>query len=157
MLVELKNPAKHTENVLFKKHLKQFYNNTIDNYVKEINAKVEPTIDCKACGNCCKKLEPGLQFEEIEILAEKKNMEVMAFKKQFVDFDGDALFLKAKPCTFLENTVCGIYNNRPASCADYPHLNQPNFKYKRNVWFNYTICPIVFLVIEELKVKTQFK
>ncbi|MFN4083263.1 MAG: YkgJ family cysteine cluster protein [Bacteroidia bacterium] len=157
ILPKLKNPEKQSENVLFKKYLKQFTNTEVDIWVREITNLVEPNIDCTQCGNCCKKLEPGLQFEEIEILAQQKQMDVMEFKKQYVDFDGDALFLKAKPCTFLQNTVCGIYANRPASCADYPHLHQPNFKYKRNVWFNYTICPIVYVVVEKLKVKTAFK
>lgn len=156
LLQAVKNTQKHAENVLFKKHLRLFSNATIDKMVREINAQIEPTIDCTACGNCCKNLEPGLTFDEIETLAGQKQMDLVEFKKSYIDFDGDALFLKAKPCMFLNQTVCGIYPNRPASCKDYPHLNQPNFKYKRNVWFNYTICPIVYLVVETLKAKTNF-
>lgn len=157
LLQKVKNTSKHAENVWFKKHLKNFKSAQIDTLVKEINHLVEPTIDCTQCGNCCKKLEPGLHFEEIETLAQQKKMDVMEFKNIYVDFDGQAQYLKAKPCMFLEETKCSIYHARPESCADFPHLNHPNFKYKRNVWSNYTICPIVYLVVEELKIKTAFK
>jgi hypothetical protein len=39
----------------------------------------------------------------------------------------------------------------------YPHLEQDHFKYKKNVWSNYAICPIVFEVIEALKLEFKFE
>jgi Fe-S-cluster containining protein len=110
-----------------------------------------------ACANCCKKLEPGLEASEIETLATLKQQEIDAFKQQYVAYDGEALYLQTKPCMFLDDCACTIYENRPAACAGYPHLNQPDMKFRRTLWENYSICPIVFNVLEQLKEELGFK
>lgn len=148
--------AKNVENIFFKKHLRQFKSDEIDRLIHELNEVVSAQIDCTACGNCCKKLEPGLELNEIERLAKLKNMEADVFKTEFVLFDGYAQFLKTKPCMFLAECKCTIYEHRPAACAGYPHLDGTDMKYKSSMWSNYLVCPIVFNVIEELKTTLNF-
>jgi hypothetical protein len=60
-------------------------------------------IDCKACGNCCRALEPELLENEVDKLAELAKMSLAAFSEtEIVPIEGEAAFyMKAKPCRFL--------------------------------------------------------
>lgn len=145
------------ENKKFRKYLRNFSSAQLDPQVQKIYAEVSAEIDCTQCGNCCKKLEPGLSNEESKRLAQCKGMSHADFLSHHVLQENDELaYLKAKPCIFLTQNKCSIYAQRPVSCADYPHLNKPNFKYNRNVWINAEICPIVFNVLERLKTESNF-
>jgi Fe-S-cluster containining protein len=58
------------------------------------------------------------------------------------------------PCPFLKNNLCTNYSNRPKDCESYSHLQIKDFISR--LWRlidNYEICPIVFYVYEELKMK----
>jgi Fe-S-cluster containining protein len=147
---------KNIENIFFKKHLRNFSSEEIDAHIHRLNTEVSAQIDCTTCANCCKKLEPGLEPNELETLALQKNMPPDVFKQQYVAFDGEAQFLKTKPCMFLADCKCSIYAVRPAACAGYPHLDGKDMKYKRSLWSNYGVCPIVFNVLEALKSELQF-
>lgn len=147
---------KNIENIFFKKHLRQHSSEQVDALIHELAATITPKIDCLACANCCKNLEPGLEDDELERLAKLAGHTTESFKQQFVAFDGETLFLKTKPCSFLNGYACQIYPDRPGACSGFPHLDAKDMKYKRSLWSNYTICPIVFNVVEQLKVKLQF-
>lgn len=101
-------------------------------------------------------MEPGLESHEIEELANFAKEEIEAFKQQFIAYDGNALYLKTKPCMFLDGCACQVYEHRPMACAGYPHLDQHDLKFRTTFWANYSICPIVFNVIEHLKEETGF-
>jgi Fe-S-cluster containining protein len=147
---------KAVENIFFKKHLSGIATSQLNTMVQELNTEVSTVVDCTRCGNCCKKLEPGLEQDEIEVLAKQKQLEPEVFKEQFIGYDGHSHFLKAKPCMFLNNTVCSIYEHRPGSCAGYPHLDQENAIRNQHIWASYAMCPIVYNVIEGLKERLQF-
>ena len=122
--------------------------------VKDITSK----IDCKKCGNCCRFQEPGVTNEEIDILAQQKNVSIETFKEKYIARDKEGVsFLCVKPCTFLSlpsqgGKECSIYSLRPNSCADFPGLHRPGLKWRmKQVEENYSICPIVFNVVEKLK------
>lgn len=149
-------PQKNIENIFFKKHLRNYSSAIVDEKIHALNQEVSAQIDCTTCANCCKKLEPGLESHEIENLAKQKGMPAADFKATFIGFDGDAQFLKTKPCLFLDSCKCSIYEVRPAACAGYPHLDNKDMKYKRSLWSNYNVCPIVFNVIELLKKELNF-
>jgi uncharacterized protein len=148
---------KTIENIFFKKYLRSVSSAQVDEHIHRLQSTVSEQIDCLTCANCCKKLEPGLEVHEIENLASLKQMEAEDFKHQFVAFDGEALYLQTKPCMFLNDCACSIYEQRPAACAGYPHLDQKDMKYRRSLWENYSICPIVFNVLELLKTELGFK
>lgn len=146
---------KMLENQNFKKVLSEFSSSEIDQKVFSIAAEVSENIDCLACANCCNKLEPELKKEEIAHLANLKGMETNDFAQAYVYSDEveDIDFLKQKPCIFLAGNACTIYEDRPFSCADYPHLYKPYFKYRlKSILRNYELCPIVFHTVEELKI-----
>lgn len=148
--------AKAVENIFFKKHLRNFSSEKVDTLVHELDREITPQIDCTQCGNCCKKLEPDLSSDEIEKLAAVKNVSPEQFKQNFVLHDGKSHFLKTKPCIFLKENKCTVYESRPQACGGFPHLDLNDFKYRNTFWSNYSLCPIVFNVIESLKEKTGF-
>ncbi len=148
---------KAVENIFFKKHLRNFSAEKVDELVHLLDKEITPLIDCTQCGNCCKKLEPELSSDEIEQLAAVKNESPEHFKQNYVLHDGKSHFLKTKPCMFLNECKCSVYTSRPQACAGFPHLDLNDFKYRSTFWSNYLLCPIVFNVIESLKEKTEFK
>lgn len=156
---ELEQTAKlkAVENIFFRKYLRGYSSNIIDEMVHQLDKEITSMIDCTACGNCCKKLEPELSTDEIERLSKLKNESPEQFKQKYTLHDGKTHFLKTKPCMFLSQCKCSIYSQRPQACAAFPHLDLNEFKYKSTFWSNYSICPIVYNVIESLKEKTAFK
>lgn len=148
---------KTIENIFFKKFLRGIPSAEVDEKIHRLQAEVSAQIDCLQCANCCKNLEPGLEAHEIEGLALAKQTSIEAFKQQYIGYDGEALYLKTKPCMFLNGCACTVYEQRPAACAGYPHLDQKDMKFRRTLWENYSICPIVFNTLETLKAELGFK
>lgn len=155
--LEKKASSKAIENIFFKKHLRNFSSEKVDDLVHQLDKEITPKIDCTQCGNCCKKLDPELSSEEIEKLAAVKNESPEQFKQNYVLHDGKSHFLKTKPCMFLMENKCSVYTSRPQACAGFPHLDLNDFKFRNTFWSNYSLCPIVYNVIESLKEKTGFK
>lgn len=125
----------------------------LDALVHPIVAEVTAGIDCTQCGNCCKQQEPGVTAGEIEKLAALNHQSTADFITTHVAWDREGVsFLCTQPCIFLTHTTCSIYNSRPLACADFPGLHRPRLKWRlRQVEENYTLCPIVFNVVEKLK------
>ena len=137
---------------LFKTQVKTIPVSKFDEMAHPVVEKITASVDCKKCGNCCRHQEPGVSNEEIEVLAVKKNITVEDFKDKFIAWDKDVSFLCIKPCTFLNGNECSVYALRPNSCADFPGLHRPGLKWRmKQVEENYSICPIVFNLVEKLK------
>jgi len=157
-LPELTN-SKAEENKVFHKFLNSIPSADVDKLVHHIATEVTQQIDCTQCANCCKSVEPGLHDNEIETLAKRSKMNLSDFSNQHVAQEsGTAIkYLKHKPCIFLAENKCSIYEDRPSACADYPHLHQARFKFRfKSIMFNYRICPIVFNTVEKLKIELGF-
>jgi Fe-S-cluster containining protein len=144
------------ETFSFLQSLKSFSSQKIDLEVWKLNEWVSSQIDCTQCGNCCKRMNAACDDKEAERLASALSMT----KKEFTDSHCEQneieqiFFIKKLPCVFLKNKKCSVYADRPGSCAEYPHLNKPNFKFRsKSVLANYHHCPIVFNVVEALKLK----
>ncbi len=149
---------REVENQAFRKKLLAIPVKQVDELFISLAKEAEQAIDCRTCGNCCKKLEPEVSEEETEKLANMANMEPEVFKRTQLGLEPDTgvQFMKAKPCCFLSGTECTIYTNRPASCRDYPHLHHPRAKYRmKKILDQYGVCPIVFNSIEALKEKLK--
>jgi Fe-S-cluster containining protein len=124
-----------------------------DALVQPIVARVTAGIDCTQCGNCCKQQEPGVTVSEIEKLATLNHQSTTEFMAAHVAWDREGVsFLCTQPCIFLNQTVCSVYSSRPQACADFPGLHRPRLKWRmRQVEENYTLCPIVYNVVEQLR------
>lgn len=147
------------ENLRFISFLKEQNSRHIDKLVHELNEYYSDKIDCTQCGHCCTCLKPILAESDIDSLMKATFLTREEFKRFYVEVDeeGDMLF-KHLPCAFVNLKNCTLYSSRPEDCQSYPHLHKKNFTSRLyGVLSNYSICPIVFNVIEELKTKLNFK
>lgn len=84
-------------------------------------------------------------------------MDAAEFKSRYLqevkaDVDKATYQFREMPCPFLLNNRCSNYQNRPGQCRAYPYLHKKDFTSRLlGVIDNYSICPIVFNVLELLK------
>lgn len=150
---------KTEENDAFRTFLKNRDLEAIDGLVHNINKQVEKEIDCTQCGACCKHLMIHITEDEAEKAADSINLSSVNFKEQFVEISTEGqMIMNTIPCHFLEKKSCSIYENRFSECRDFPHLHKANFtKRLFSTLIHYSICPIIYNVVEELKIQTGFK
>ena len=157
--VALLSKSKDEENWAFRNYLKGKGSKEVDKVVQELNKDVSSQIDCTQCGNCCKTINAAFTSDEAEITAPHLNISGKSFLAKYCQHHelDDIYYIKNPPCVFLKENKCTVYEKRPASCAEYPHLNKPNFIFRTmSVLENYKICPIVFNVVERLKTHYNF-
>ena len=127
----------------------------LDALVHDIYAEVSAKIDCTQCGNCCKQIGPVLDEADISTFARGLQQPVSGFKETYItlhDDSPDEFEFNALPCPFLKDNRCSNYDYRPQTCRSYPHLHKEGFRSRLiGVIDNYSICPIVFNVFEQLK------
>ncbi len=146
------------ENEKFRRYLKNRSVHKTDLLVHQINDQVAPRIDCTACGNCCKELSPYLNKEDLHQLAEATRKSIEDVIAAYTEKDEEGLSFNQMPCVFLAENKCTIYQHRPETCHSFPHLHKPEFTSRlRRVMDNYAICPIIFNVIERMKVEMGFE
>lgn len=149
---------KEDENWEFRSFLKGcgISSKKIDSIVHKLYRKISSEIDCKTCANCCKEVQPVLDQEDIEKFSRGLGISVAQFKDQYLvkDKESEKFVFNKKPCHFLKDNLCSHYAYRPKDCISYPHLHKNGFIFRLiNVINNYSICPIVFNVYENLKNK----
>lgn len=126
--------------------------------MQEINTMVEAKVDCTACGACCRGLMINVTKEEAVRAASGVGISTEDFKEKYIEESaGGQWIMNTIPCHFLSDNKCSIYDNRFAECRAFPHLNKPNFADRMfGTLMHYSMCPIVFNVVEQLKVKLEF-
>ena len=150
---------KENENYQFQYFLKAIDGTKIDTLVQELNSIVTPQIDCTTCGNCCKTLLINVTENEADNLSTYLNKRRIDFDKEYVEKGSNGMMLiNTIPCSFFADNKCTIYDYRFAGCREFPGLDIPNFtKRLFTVFMHYGRCPIIFNVVEQLKVMTNFK
>jgi Fe-S-cluster containining protein len=125
----------------------------IDETVKRLYQAVSAQIDCTACANCCKELQPHLDKKDVGRVAVCLGLSVSETKKSYLLKEPDHTYrFSSKPCPLLSGSKCSIYHSRPEDCSSYPHLDKSDFLGGSiGVIENYRVCPIVFNVYEQLK------
>ena len=149
---------KEAENDHFLLSLRTHDSNALDEQVHDVYETVAAAIDCTACGNCCKTLVINVTQEEVTTLAEHLQMPREATKEQYIEESlAGNCFINTMPCHFLTDNKCTIYTARFTECRDFPHLHKPGFKARlAGTLGHYGRCPIIYNVVEEMKVKTGF-
>jgi len=150
---------REAENDAFRVFIKNSHGEEIDSLVQQINGVVESAIDCTECGACCKTLMINVEPPEAEKLATRLGMEQSEFKQLYIEESLQGhLVVNQMPCHFLAGTRCSVYEDRFAECREFPHLQRKNFKDRMfGTLIHYAMCPIIFNVVEELKIRTGFK
>jgi len=130
----------------------------VDDLVHKLNEKVSAAIDCTQCGNCCKTLVINVTQEEIIDLGKALKMPAAVVKEKYIEesLQGNC-FMNTMPCNFLSDNKCTIYTDRFTECRDFPHLHKPGFKHRLlGTIGHYGRCPIIYNVLEELKIELKF-
>jgi Fe-S-cluster containining protein len=134
----------------------------IDRQVGEITKRVWAGIDCTACANCCRHVQPSFSEEEVDRLARRLGTERRQFIDEYLehteDSDENPWQTRATPCPFLKENRCSVYEDRPRDCSGYPYLFEPEFASRMMGMIGRTFtCPIVFEVMEALKKNLGFR
>ena len=151
--------TREEENDAFRSFIRNRDEKIIDELVFKLNSVIEKKIDCTSCGACCKGLMINVTRKEAENTAQQLEMSDEDFKKKYIE---ESLFgkyiINTIPCHFLNEKKCTIYENRFNECREFPHLHKPNFKDRLfGTLIHYSICPIIYNVVEQLKIETKFK
>src|SRR5262249_53910773 len=134
----------------------------VDQLVFGISEKVWKTIDCTTCGNCCRVVSPTLKEDEVEKMAchlgASSSEFVSRYLKPSEPSEQSPWVMCERPCPFLRDKRCTVYEHRPANCRNYPYLDKPNFTSRTLAMIDrLSECPAVFEVWEQLKVATGFR
>ncbi len=162
-LTKIKYYAQKNEkkNWKFRSYLK-FLDKTdveLDSLVLEISSAVIKQINCQSCANCCKEKSPVVLEKEILSISGRLKISKEEFINKYLEQaeESNDFMISRRPCPFLKNNDCGIYDIRPEDCRSYPHLHKEGFRTRLiGVIENYSVCPIVFNTYDRLKEKYNF-
>ena len=146
----------------FLKHRTRLSSQAVDDLVFEIAAGIWKRTDCTACANCCVVVSPALTEDDVERLAGHLGMGSSEFKAKYLQpaesGADEPWVMRERPCPFLKDKRCSVYEHRPASCRGYPYLDRPEFKARTlGMIGRLSECPIVVEVWENLKQATRFR
>jgi hypothetical protein len=146
------------ENKAFVEYLQQLNATEIDDAVYELDLKISPQIDCTQCGSCCKTLMINVEEQEANIAAQSLSMSRKTFDEKYIEKSlGGKMVISKIPCHFLQDNKCNIYLNRFAGCKEFPALHLPHIQKRLfTIFMHYGRCPIIFNVMENLKVAVGF-
>lgn len=147
------------ENDAFRRYLQQINDQDLDHKVHAINDVITPQIDCTTCGACCMQLMINVTEEEQIKVANHLQITPQFFKEKYLEESMQGkLIMGSIPCCFLADSKCSVYENRFTECRAFPHLHEPNFKGRLfGTLVHYAMCPIIYNVVEALKVEVGFK
>jgi len=149
---------KEEEHYAFRIFIKGIDGQKIDESVQRLNAAISAQIDCTSCGNCCKSLMVSIKPEERPYFGRHFWLEQDQAELQYLatGASGDTIMANM-PCVFLEGNKCSIYASRFTDCREFPHLHKDGFSSRLfSVISSYGRCPIVFNVLEALKLELGF-
>lgn len=149
---------KEEENDRFRAFLKLQDGDLLDKKVQELDEAISLQIDCTACGNCCKTLMIVVEDEEANKLSGHLGQTREIFDEKYLEKGSNGMMLiNQMPCHFLSGNKCTVYENRFSGCREFPAMHLPNFKQRLFTTFmHYDRCPIIFNVVEQLKMGTGF-
>ncbi len=149
---------KERENQRFRYFLKSgsIHDDQIDSTINELYREISSVIECRECANCCIEMEPMLDQNDIKRLSGGLGIDVKEIKEKYL-IDGEepgSFTFNARPCPFLKDRSCTVYPHRPKECRSYPHLHCEGMSHRSTYMIhNSAICPIVYNVLEEFKIR----
>ncbi len=143
----------------FRSFLKFNDRDDIDDIVHRLDTEIRKQIDCTTCGNCCIEQSPLLTKKDVSRISEYVGLSEHEFIDNYIDTsDEEEPVFAHRPCKFLVDRKCTIYEIRPDDCASYPHTQKKQFTSRLlGVIQNYSVCPIVFNLVEQLKLELNFR
>ena len=150
--------AKEDENWRFRAYLKglDLSGAALDRLVWRHLEDMKRRIDCCACANCCTVVSPLLSHKDVRRLAGHVGIEKTQLIREYLRLskERDRYVFQHRPCRFLHDKRCTVYEARPDDCRSFPHLHKREFRSRLiGVVENCSICPIVYHVFEGLKME----
>ena len=133
--------------------LKKMKPGKLDELVHSLHEQAFSTFNCLDCANCCASISPIIIDSDIRRIARKQRLKPARFIEQYLllDEDDDYVF-RESPCPFLfTDNKCGIYEDHPRACREYPHTDRKRFRQILNLSLkNCEICPVVYAIFSYL-------
>lgn len=157
--------ARRHENQKFRQFLKEdrhLSSEEVDRVAFQIAEEVWKLVDCAECGNCCREVSPTLSEAEVHALSRHLGMDGAEFVSKYLRPAEPAQevpwVMRQRPCPFLIDNRCTVYESRPSNCRDYPYLDKPDLVFRTFSMIERTAqCPAAFETWEQLKVATGFR
>ncbi|MCC7154000.1 MAG: YkgJ family cysteine cluster protein [Bryobacterales bacterium] len=153
---------KRPENERLRRHLKT--HRYVERRLVQIAHDIQDRIDCAQCANCCRVATVQLIERDIPPLAKFLGISEARFKRDYTMPDDEGrLSLKwteESGCVFLSGNDCSVYEVRPASCRNFPHLVKGEGPVSTRMWQfidRACYCPIVYNALEAWKPEVGFK
>lgn len=152
---------KFEENKKLRQHMSR--HNFVERRLKIIAQDVENQIDCRACANCCRTATAKLLDRDIDKVAKAAGMKRDRFLRECTEMsedEGRILKRTEAGCIFLNGNDCLVYDGRPASCEDFPHLVRGPGSLMHRMWAmpeRATYCPITYNTLEAWKEEMDFQ
>jgi len=149
------------ENKSFRAWMKR--HNFIEKRFKAAAQRIEDSIDCTTCANCCRVATTQVSERDAEHLARFLGIRVKDFLRDYTVETGDEGRILRRTdagCIFLDGNLCSVYDARPQTCQLFPHLVKGNGSLVSRMWHmpdRAVYCPIVFNTLEEWKNDTGFQ
>ena len=150
---------KAPENERFRRYMKT--HDFPERQFRRVSEEMEAKTDCRACANCCKVAETNLTKRDVERAARYLRIKPKQFVMQYTtssalegQMEETILRRNDNGCIFLDGNDCTIYDARPDTCQDFPHLVRGAGSIQSRMWQmvdRATYCPIVFNTLEEWK------
>lgn len=141
--------------VAFLQKLDEIVPEDFDELVRAKDAETWAEIDCTTCAHCCKTMTPTYSPEDIRRIAAHIGMTPHAFRKKWLYKEAETgdWMNHTQPCQFLRaDNMCGIYEVRPADCAEFPHHNKRPFDdYNDTFIGNVDKCPATLTLVSKLE------
>jgi Fe-S-cluster containining protein len=132
---------------------------SLDKAVFELSEAISPKIECTDCGNCCKSLMVNIDEAEADHLSAHLGQSRTEFDSKYLEKgESGRMVVNAIPCHFLVGNSCSVYSHRFAGCKEFPAFHVPEFKKRMfTTYMHYDRCPIIFNVMETLKLDLGFE
>ncbi len=137
----------------FRSFLKGQDEKELDKLVHKMHKELFKDTDCISCSNCCRKIVPILEDKDIPAISSKLGISTEVFKRTYLKKDEDGrMRINKKPCPFLTDKGCSIYDCRPEACREYPFTDKTDIMGRLiTMVMNCEICPVVYEIFERLK------
>jgi Fe-S-cluster containining protein len=155
--------AKVKENVAFRRYLSAHHYG--DKPFQILASEVQQHVDCTSCANCCRHSVVSVNKSEIEHIAGYIGTTPETVIRLYTVPDPDAPTLRIlrnsqEGCVFLDGNLCTIYEVRPKTCRDFPHvaIGTHSLGGRQSSHARWAaLCPIIFNALETYKHLTGYR
>jgi len=149
--------SKRAENLEFRRYLSS-HHFAVEQF-QALAGEIRAQVDCTACANCCRCSTVTIRESEIAAIARYLRLEpeevIRLYTEPGEDERGSRTLRSGKDgCLFLDGNLCMIYEARPKTCREFPHVAAGEHSLASRLsslcrWAS--ICPIIYNSLERCK------